>query len=242
MSGTSAAYFLHSTPAPALVPLCFLKIVSFFINIFKSLSPSWPSFQSPTPPIRGRSCRVTGGAFLTLILQHLGCFPLWHHFFPTIASFWLYYSALHIFYCSFILWPSLSPLSSPSSFLISHKSVLPGETGRTERWSCLVPSSHLFLSTGFACYCSLFLPLPSFLRFHPLSHLPLFMPSAPDSHHLDSVVAKGMGARLVTSWVQEHVAENPLWFLLSSMKSAAANSLKFSSYSLRFMLFYQETQ
>lgn len=87
-------------------------------------------------------------------------------------------------------------------------------------------------------------PLPSLLSTLSLSlsfspAIALFLPpSAPDSHHLDSVVAKGMEALLVNPWVQEHGAENPLWFLPSSMKSATAHYPKLQlSFSKIYVIF-----
>lgn len=59
-------------------------------------------------PIRDKSCRVTGGAFVTLILCHLGCSPLWHSFSPSTAAFYLYFSAPCL---SFSLWPIHHSLS-----------------------------------------------------------------------------------------------------------------------------------
>lgn len=139
----------------------------------------------------------------------------------------------HLFFIAFIssLFPDpfffishlLAEMDIPS--YACHKSVLPGGA-RAETGADSFLRPFVFLNRAWVFSPLLYLNSPSF----PFILHPTLPPIAPDSHHLDSVVAKGMEALLVTPWVQERDAENPLWFLPSSVKSGNRHSLNSSSY------------
>lgn len=169
-----------------------------------------------------------------LILCHSGCSPLWFSFSlisrcsPLLPFPSLYFPVLPVFILS------VFPFSSSFICLLLKLplSTLARGKGSGQSPVCVINQSFLgeteadlFFLAGFRV-CFLFLVVsPSFyffpFLFHPLFPIAsLLPPSAPYSYHLDSVVAKGVEAFSVTPRVQEHSAENPLWFPPSSMKSA----------------------
>lgn len=131
----------------------------------------WPRFQSPRPPIRARSCRVTGWVFVTLILCHSGCSPLWFCFSPIsccspVLPFHhlIFLSLLCLYFVRVSFHPILHLSPCKASLVharlwegkwtitcVCHKSVLPGrDRGR-----------FVFLSGAQSLPLILFMPPPS---------------------------------------------------------------------------------